>query len=102
MSAKALIGALSTWHFAPRSWSPPTHMLINLIFNDLTSMAYSMLLKKEKAIVVQPECMVVANGLIFSCVFKKDFLQMLTKRLKKNTTTYENYRRIFVMDDKSL
>ena len=39
---------------------------------------------------------VIGNGPAFGCIRMKDFLQALSKRLKNNTTAYENYHRIFV------
>jgi hypothetical protein len=32
----------------------------------------------------------------------KDFLHVLVKRIKKNTTTFENYKRIFVLEGQPL
>ncbi|CAN1277021.1 Pyruvate decarboxylase 1 [Linum perenne] len=66
------------------------------IFNDYSSVGYSLLLKKEKAIIVQPDRVVIANGPAFGCILMKDFLQGLAKKLKHNSTAYENYHRIFV------
>ncbi|KAG6535588.1 hypothetical protein ZIOFF_000610 [Zingiber officinale] len=91
-------GAVSTAFCAEIVESADAYMLVGPIINDLTSVGYTLLLKKEKAIVVQPERVVVANGPAFGCVLMKDFLRMLAKRLEKNTTAYENYRRIFVAD----
>uniref|UniRef100_M8B9R4 pyruvate decarboxylase n=1 Tax=Aegilops tauschii TaxID=37682 RepID=M8B9R4_AEGTA len=66
------------------------------IFNDYSSVGYSFLLKKEKAVIVQPDRVTVGNGPAFGCIMMKDFLTELGKRLKKNTTAYENYKRIWV------
>ncbi|KDO56720.1 hypothetical protein CISIN_1g044559mg [Citrus sinensis] len=60
------------------------------------SVGYSLLLKKEKAVILQPDRVVIANGPAFGCVLMKDFLKALSKRLKSNTTAYENYHRIYV------
>ncbi|KAL0291674.1 UNVERIFIED_CONTAM: Pyruvate decarboxylase 1 [Sesamum calycinum] len=62
------------------------------------SVGYSLLLKKEKAIIVQPDRVVIGNGPAFGCVLMKDFLIALGKRLKPNATAYENYHRIYVPD----
>ncbi|CAI9774460.1 unnamed protein product [Fraxinus pennsylvanica] len=62
------------------------------------SVGYSLLLKKEKAIIVQPDRVTIANGHAFGCVSMKDFFIALVKRLKCNMTAYENYRRIYVPD----
>lgn len=48
--------------------------------------------------VVQPDRVTVGNGPAFGCVMMKDFLSALAKRVWKNTTAFENYRRIFVPD----
>ncbi|PPD81287.1 hypothetical protein GOBAR_DD21792 [Gossypium barbadense] len=51
---------------------------------------------KDKAIIVQPNRVTIGNGPSFGWVFMADFLSALAKKLKKNTTAVENYRRIFV------
>ncbi|WRX23530.1 Thiamine pyrophosphate enzyme [Theobroma cacao] len=63
-----------------------------------SSVGYSLLLKKEKAIIVQPDRVVIANGPAIGSVSMKDFLGALAKRLKHNNTAYENYHRIFVAE----
>ncbi|KAK8628925.1 hypothetical protein V6N13_077789 [Hibiscus sabdariffa] len=73
-------------------------MFAGPIFNDYSSVGYSLLLKKEKAVVVQPNRVVIANGPAFGCILMKDFLQELAKKLNHNATAYENYQRIFVPD----
>ncbi|KAB2029442.1 hypothetical protein ES319_D05G164000v1 [Gossypium barbadense] len=60
------------------------------------SVGYSLLIKKDKAIIVQPNRVTIGNGPSFGWVFMADFLSALAKKLKKNTTAVENYRRIFV------
>ncbi|XP_072960299.1 pyruvate decarboxylase 2 [Typha angustifolia] len=89
-------GAISTAFCAEIVESADAYIFAGPIFNDYSSVGYSLLLKKEKAIIVQPDRVVVANGPTFGCILMKDFLQELAKRLKKNTTAYENYHRIFV------
>ena len=59
-------------------------------------MGYSLLLKKEKYILVYPNRVTVGNGPTFGCVLMKDFLEALAKKVKHNTTCMENYRHIFV------
>ncbi|KAJ0987650.1 hypothetical protein J5N97_006006 [Dioscorea zingiberensis] len=78
------------------SKSADAYIFAGPIFNDYSSVGYSLLLKKEKAIIVQPDRVVIANGPAFGCILMKDFLKALAKRLKKNTTAFENYKRIFV------
>ncbi|KAJ4733560.1 Pyruvate decarboxylase [Rhynchospora pubera] len=89
-------GAVSTAFCAEIVESADAYIFAGPIFNDYSSAGYSLLLKKEKAIIVEPDRVIVANGPAFGCVYMKDFLQALAKRIKKNTTAYENYRRIFV------
>ncbi|CAL9069921.1 unnamed protein product [Musa banksii] len=95
-------GAVSTSFCAEIVESADAYVFVGPIFNDYSSVGYSLLLKKEKAIIVQPERVVVANGPAFGCILMKDFLRALAKRLKKNTTAYENYHRIFVPDGQPL
>ncbi|ONK67898.1 uncharacterized protein A4U43_C05F4940 [Asparagus officinalis] len=95
-------GAVSTAFCAEIVESADAYIFAGPIFNDYSSVGYSLLIKKEKAIIVQPDRVVVANGPAFGCILMKDFLRELAKRLKKNTTAYENYRRIFVPDGRPL
>ncbi|KAE9622242.1 putative pyruvate decarboxylase [Lupinus albus] len=89
-------GAVSTAFCAEIVESADAYLFAGPIFNDYSSVGYSLLLKKEKAIMVQPDRVVIANGPAFGCVLMKDFLKALAKRLKHNNTAYENYHRIFV------
>ncbi|XP_068644203.1 pyruvate decarboxylase 1-like [Aristolochia californica] len=89
-------GAVSTAFCAEIVESADAYLFAGPIFNDYSSVGYSLLIKKEKAIIVQPERVVIGNGPAFGCVLMKDFLQALAKRIKCNTTAFENYRRIFV------
>lgn len=91
-------GAVSTAFCAEIVESADAYLFAGPIFNDYSSVGYSLLLKKEKAIVVQPDRVVVGNGPTFGCVLMKDFLRALAKRLRPNTTAYENYRRIHIPD----
>lgn len=95
-------GAVSTAFCAEIVESADAYLFVGPIFNDYSSVGYSLLLKKEKAVIVQPDRVVVANGPAFGCVLMKDFLQALAKRLNKNTTAYENYSRIFVPEGQPL
>ncbi|CAI9097272.1 OLC1v1033658C2 [Oldenlandia corymbosa var. corymbosa] len=89
-------GAVSTAFCAEIVESADAYLFAGPIFNDYSSVGYSLLLKKEKAIIVQPDRVVIANGPAFGCVLMKDFLSELAKKLKRNTTAYENYHRIYV------
>ncbi|KAJ0807475.1 putative pyruvate decarboxylase [Helianthus annuus] len=89
-------GAVSTPFCGEIVESADAYLFAGPIFNDYSSVGYSLLLKKDKAIIVQPDRVVIGNGPTFGCVLMKDFLVGLAKRLKKNTTAYENYHRIYV------
>ncbi|KAK7382517.1 hypothetical protein VNO80_01376 [Phaseolus coccineus] len=95
-------GAVSTAFCAEIVESADAYLFAGPIFNDYSSVGYSLLLKKEKAIIVQPDRVVISNGPAFGCVLMKDFLRELAKRLQHNNTAYENYARIFVPDGKPL
>ncbi|RZC84511.1 hypothetical protein C5167_047298 [Papaver somniferum] len=89
-------GAVSTAFCAEIVESADAYIFAGPIFNDYSSVGYSLLLKKEKAIIVQPDRVVIANGPAFGCVLMKEFLPALAKKLSRNTTAYENYHRIYV------
>lgn len=95
-------GAVSTAFCAEIVESADAYLFAGPIFNDYSSVGYSLLLKKEKAIIVQPDRVVIANGPAFGCVLMKDFLKALSKRLKRNTTAYDNYHRIYVPEGQPL
>ncbi|XP_009594220.1 pyruvate decarboxylase 2 isoform X1 [Nicotiana tomentosiformis] len=89
-------GAVGTSYCAEIVESADAYLFAGPIFNDYSSVGYSLLIKKEKSIIVQPDRVVIGNGPAFGCVLMKDFLSELAKKIKKNETAYENYRRIFV------
>lgn len=89
-------GAVSTNFCGEIVESADAYMFVGPIFNDYSSVGYSLLIKKEKSIIVQPNRVTVGNGPSFGWVFMADFLNALALKLKKNTTGMENYTRIFV------
>lgn len=89
-------GAVSTSFCGEIVESADAYMFVGPIFNDYSSVGYSLLIKKEKLIVVEPNRVTVGNGPSFGWVFMADFLTALAKKLKRNNTGMENYRRIFV------
>lgn len=95
-------GAVSTSFCAEIVESADAYLFVGPIFNDYSSVGYSLLLKKEKAIVVQPDRVIIGNGPSFGCVLMKDFLIALAKRVTRNTTAYENYHRIYVGEGQPL
>ncbi|CAM6095117.1 unnamed protein product [Calypogeia fissa] len=76
--------------------SADAYIFVGPIFNDYSSVGYSLLIKAEKMINVQPDRVVVCNGLSFGCCLMRDFLPALAKRIKKNENAWENYKRIWV------
>lgn len=89
-------GAVSTSFCGEIVESADACVFVGPIFNDYSSVGYSLLIKKEKAVIVQPNRVAVGNGPSFGWVFMTDFLTALAQKLRKNTTALENYRRIFV------
>lgn len=95
-------GAVSTAFCAEIVESADAYLFAGPIFNDYSSVGYSLLLKREKAIIVQPDRVVIGNGPAFGCVLMNDFLRELAKKINKNGTAFENYSRIFVPEGKPL
>ncbi|XP_062231635.1 pyruvate decarboxylase 1 isoform X2 [Phragmites australis] len=95
-------GAVSTTFCAEIVESADAYLFAGPIFNDYSSVGYSLLLKRDKAVIVQPDRVVVGNGPAFGCILMAEFLHALAKRLKRNTTAYDNYCRIFVPDREPL
>lgn len=89
-------GAVSTSFCGEIVESSDAYIFAGPIFNDYSSVGYSLLISKEKAIMVQPNRVTIGNGPSFGWVFMSDFLTALAKKLKKNSTALENYLRIFV------
>ncbi|CAN1810490.1 Pyruvate decarboxylase 1 [Linum perenne] len=89
-------GAVSTSFCGEIVESADAYVFVGPIFNDYSSVGYSLLIKKEKAIIVQPNRVTIGNGPSFGWVFMNDFLTALAKKLRKNTAAIENHRRIFV------
>ncbi|KAJ3693815.1 hypothetical protein LUZ60_009295 [Juncus effusus] len=95
-------GAVSTSFCAEIVESSDAYLLAGPILNDYSSVGYSLLLRKEKAVIVQPERVIIADGPAFGCVLMKDFLHELAKKLNNNTTAHENYKRIHIADGQPL
>lgn len=95
-------GAVSTPFCSEIVESADAYIFAGPIFNDYSSVGYSLLLKKEKAILVHPDRVTIANGLTFGCVMMSEFFTLLAKRVTRNGTAYENYHRIFVPEGKPL
>ncbi|EOY28062.1 Thiamine pyrophosphate dependent pyruvate decarboxylase family protein isoform 4 [Theobroma cacao] len=89
-------GAVSTSFCGEIVESADAYVFVGPIFNDYSSVGYSLLFTKEKAVIVQPNRVTIGNGPSFGWVFMTDFLSALAKKLKRNSTAVENYRRIFI------
>ncbi|XP_008663580.3 uncharacterized protein [Zea mays] len=95
-------GVVSTAFCTEIVESADAYIFAGSIFKDYSSVGYSFLLKKAKAIIVQPERVGVGNGLSFRCLMMKEYWTEIAKKVKKNTTTYENYKRNFVPEGQAL
>ncbi|KAL6646914.1 hypothetical protein ACP70R_015608 [Stipagrostis hirtigluma subsp. patula] len=89
-------GTVSTAFCAEIVEAADAYLLAGPVFNDVSSVGYSLLLRREKAVVVQPDRVAVGDGPAFGCVLMAEFLRALAKRLRRNATAYDNYRRVFV------
>ena len=89
-------GAVSSSFCGEIVESADAYVFVGPIFNDYSSVGYSLLIKKEKLISVQPNRVTICNGPSFGWVFMTEFLSALAKKLKKNSTAMENFRRIYV------
>ncbi|KAH7306599.1 hypothetical protein KP509_22G021300 [Ceratopteris richardii] len=89
-------GAISSSFCAEIVESADAYLFAGPVFNDYSSVGYSLLFRREKAVIVEPDRVVIANGPSLGCVRMNDFLKALSKKVKKNTIAYDNHRRIFV------
>ncbi|GJN33502.1 hypothetical protein PR202_gb22111 [Eleusine coracana subsp. coracana] len=78
-------GAVSTAFCAEIVESADAYLFAGPIFNDYSSVGYSFLLKKDKAVIVQPDRVTVGNGPTFGCVMMKDFLAALAGSVTTQT-----------------
>ncbi|XP_010088247.2 pyruvate decarboxylase 2, partial [Morus notabilis] len=95
-------GTVSTPFCAETVESSDAYLIAGPVFSDCTSVGYSLLLKKERTITVQPHSVTIGNGPIFGCVEMKDFLKALANRVKRNACAYESYKRIRVTQEVSV
>ena len=89
-------GAVSSPYCLEIVESADAYLFAGPIFNDYSSVGYSLLFRKEKAIIVEPNRVIIGNSSTYGCIYMKDFLEALSKKVIKNTTAYDNYKRIFV------
>jgi pyruvate decarboxylase len=76
--------------------SSDAYIFAGPIFNDYSSVGYSLLLKKDHMIVVNPDRVIIQGTQEFGCVLMKDFLELLATKVTRNPTSYDNYKRIFI------
>lgn len=91
-------GAASSSYCAEIVETADAYLFAGPLFNGVTSLGNSLSLKMSNAILVHPNRVVIANGPAFGAIFMKDFFQLLANKLKRNTTSFDNYRRIHVPD----
>lgn len=89
-------GAVSSSFCGEIVESADAYVFVGPIFNDYSSVGYSLLIKKEKAIIVQPNRVTIGNGPSLGWVFMADFLTALAIKVMTSTTTVDNYKRIYV------
>ncbi|KAL3694458.1 hypothetical protein R1sor_008109 [Riccia sorocarpa] len=89
-------GAVSTPYALEIVESADVYLFAGSVFNDYSSVGYSLLIKKDKMINVQPTRVTIGSGASYGCVLMDDFLAALAKKLKKNTTAHENFQRIYI------
>ncbi|KAL5809069.1 hypothetical protein ACOSQ3_029760 [Xanthoceras sorbifolium] len=89
-------GCISTAFCAEIVETADASLFVGPVLDDISSLGNSLLFKKDKAIIIEPQRVLIPNEPIFRCVLMKDFLKALAQRLKNNATAYENYKRIYV------
>ncbi|CAM6067747.1 unnamed protein product [Sphagnum tenellum] len=76
--------------------SSDCYLFAGPVFNDYSSVGYSLLWRKEKSITVQPDRVTVGETASFGCVLMKDFFKALVKKVERNTTSFDNFLRMYV------
>ncbi|CAL5353170.1 unnamed protein product [Camellia sinensis] len=89
-------GVASTAFCAQIVESADAYLFVRSVFNDYSTVGFSLPIKKEKAVFVHPDRVVIVNRANVGCVLMGDFLRMLAKKLKRNTSAYENHRKMYV------
>lgn len=76
--------------------SADAYIFVGPIFNDYSSVGYSLLIKKQHMIVVNPDRVMVCGKAEFGCVLMKDFVELLAEKITPNPNSYDNYKRIYI------
>ncbi|KAG0568404.1 hypothetical protein KC19_6G017200, partial [Ceratodon purpureus] len=91
-------GAVSTSYCLEIVESADAYIFVGPIFNDYSSVGYSLLLKRNHMIIVNPDRVLVCGTAEFGCVLMRDFVSALAKAITMNTNSFDNYKRIFIPD----
>lgn len=89
-------GQVSTPYAAEIIESADVAIFAGPIFNDYTTVGYTLLLKREKTLIIEPDRVVVANRRYFQCIHMADFLAALAKRVTPNEAAWINHQRMYV------
>jgi pyruvate decarboxylase len=89
-------GQVSTPYCAETVEAADVAIFAGPLFNDYTTVGNSLLLKKEKMILVEPDRVVIANRRFFQCVQAADFMTALAARIPPNETAFKNHARMYV------
>ncbi|KAH9563877.1 hypothetical protein CY35_05G147200 [Sphagnum magellanicum] len=76
--------------------SADCYLFAGPVFNDYSSVGYSLLWSKAKCITVQPDRVTIGETASFGCILMKDFLEALAHRVEKNTASLDNFKRMHV------
>lgn len=76
--------------------SADAYLFAGPVFNDYSSVGYSLLISPSKMVRVDPKRVIVGGGPAFGCVLMADFLRGLAKRVRPNPTAHDNFARIYV------
>ena len=91
-------GAVSSPYCLEIVESADAYIFIGPIFNDYSSVGYSLLLKKQHMIVANVDRVFVCGKAEFGCVLMKDFVELLAQKITPNPNSYENFKRIYIPD----
>mmetsp|Transcript_13534 Transcript_13534/g.25895 ORF Transcript_13534/g.25895 Transcript_13534/m.25895 type:complete len:549 (-) Transcript_13534:202-1848(-) len=76
--------------------SADRYIFVGPNFNDYTTVGYSTLISESKMIVIRGHEVVIGGSLRFHGVLQADVLRSLTKKVKRNQASLNNWRRMFV------
>ena len=68
-------GAVSSPYCLEIVESADAYLFAGPIFNDYSSVGYSLLFRKEKAIIVEPNRVIIGNSSTYGCIYMKDFYE---------------------------